>query len=295
MINTVNQQKYRKLAILLVAAAAIASCTAQQQADTPKGMVYFAGGEIIIGAENTLPNEAPAFRTIVDPFLLDVSPVTVADFQKFAEATGYQTEAERFGDSVVMNYETGEWIMVNEASWKYPLGTEYPAAEDDHPVTHVSWNDANAYAVWAGRRLPTEIEWEYAAKNGQNSGNPYSWGSELVQNGTYRANVWQGRFPVENTAEDGYLFTSPVGEFGKTEAGLTDMGGNVWEWTADTYKLYDGNPARFRTNPAMKVIRGGSFLCHQDVCYSYRVSARQSHSHESASFHLGFRTAADVN
>lgn len=270
------------------------SCGSSHQQSPPADMIYFEGGEIIIGAENTLPNEAPAYRTEVEPFFLDIHPVTVAKFREFIEETGYQTEAEQFGNSAVMESRTGDWNLLNGATWEYPLGEKNRKAQDDHPVTHISWNDANAYAEWAGRRLPTEIEWEYAAKNGQNSGHPYSWGEKLVNDGTYKANVWQGNFPFENTGEDGFLYTSPVGTFGETDAGLTDMGGNVWEWTADTYRLYDGNPAPFRENPDLKVIRGGSFLCHREFCYSYRVSARQYNSRESAAFHLGFRTAKSV-
>lgn len=267
------------------------SCT--HQPEPVSGMAYIEGGEIIIGADNTQPNEAPAFKTDVESFYLDVHPVTVAEFRSFIEETGYKTDAETFGDSAVLDFSTGEWILAEGATWEFPLGDGTPA-NDDHPVTHVSWNDANAYAEWAGRRLPNEVEWEYAAKNGENSGQLYSWGNKLVVDGDYMANIWQGQFPVKNTADDGFLYTSPVGEFGETEAGLTDMGGNVWEWTSDTYALYEGNPAPFQVHEDLKVIRGGSFLCHRNVCYSYRVSARQNNSRESSAFHLGFRTAKDM-
>ena len=273
---------------------ALLSCTNQTEIIPPDGMVYFAGGDIIIGAENMAPSEAPAFRTTVEPFFLAVHPVTVKQFRSFVDETGYITEAEKFGDSVVLDYQTGDWGITEGAHWEYPLGPEFPAAEDDHPVTHISWNDANAYAEWAGKRLPNEIEWEFAAKNGRNSGSLYSWGNNLKEDGEFRANIWQGNFPVENTAEDGFLYTSPVGYFGKTESGLTDMGGNVWEWTSDTFRLYEGSTYYFPENPELKVTRGGSFLCHKDVCYSYRPSARQYHSQESATFNIGFRLAKDV-
>jgi formylglycine-generating enzyme len=260
----------------------------------PEGMVYFIGGEITIGADNTISNEGPAFRATVGPFFIDIHPVTVAQFNIFVQETGYVTDAERFGNSAVVNMKNGEWELIDGACWKYPFGRDGPPAPDDHPVTQVSWNDANTYARWTGRRLPTEIEWEYAAKSGKGNNDRYSWGNSLVKNGTYMANVWQGNFPDVNTLEDGFEYTSPVGAFGKTEAGLTDMGGNVWEWTADTYRLYEGNPYQFQENPASKVIRGGSFLCHKSVCWGYRTSARQFNSRESATFHMGFRTVKDV-
>jgi sulfatase modifying factor 1 len=290
-MNIVSHKSLSLGFLFLIAGIA---CSQEKNVQPPEGMVFFPGGEIIIGAENSIPNEAPAFRTKVDAFFMDVYPVTVAEFRKFVNETGYVTEAEKFGDSALLHSETGEWILAEGAYWEYPLGMETGKAQDDHPVTHVSWNDANAYAEWAGRRLPSEIEWEYAAKSGKNSGQLYSWGNRLVKDGEYQANVWQGNFPYENTEEDGFRYTSPVGFFGKTEAGLTDMGGNVWEWTSDTYRLYEGNPHPFRVNPDLKVIRGGSFLCHENVCYSYRVAARQNNSHESASFHIGFRTAQDI-
>jgi sulfatase modifying factor 1 len=218
----------------------------------------------------------------------------VAQFSKFIEATGYVTDAEKFGNAGVFDFKTGEWKLVEGADWQYPLGPEGPKAKPDHPVTQVSWNDARAYCQWAGRRLPTEIEWEYAAKGGRNSGNKYSWGNNLVVNETYKANVWQGAFPEKFTGKDGYRLTSPVGAFGKTPAGLTDMGGNVWEWTSTTYHLYV-HPNRISPkDPNKKVIRGGSFLCDKDVCHGYRVSARQFNTTRSATLNLGFRTAKDV-
>lgn len=267
------------------------ACAHSSQNDIPKGMVHFEGGEIMIGADDALPNEAPSFETEVSPFLMDKSPVTVAEFRAFVEETGYRTDAEEFGNSGVMDLNTGQWVLAEGANWRTPLGTGGQQAKDDHPVTQVSWNDAQAYAEWKGRRLPTEIEWEYAAKSGKNTGSKFSWGNELMEKASFKANVWQGHFPFKNTGEDGFLFTNPVGEFGQNEAGMTDMGGNVWEWTSTTYRLYDGNTQPFIHKKENKVIRGGSFLCHKEVCYGYRVTARQFNSKESATFHMGFRTA----
>lgn len=283
-----------KQLLILSLITTVMACTSAE-ITPPEGMVYFDGGEITIGSERGMPNETPVFKTKVEPFFIDSSPVTVAEFRDFVEETGYMTEAEKFGDSAVMNMVTGEWTLVKGANWKYPRGADGPEAVDSHPVTQVSWNDANAYAEWAGKRLPSEIEWEFAAKGGVDSENIYSWGNNLRLGEMYKANTWQGGFPVENTGEDQFLFTSPVGEFGETEMGLTDMGGNVWEWTSTTYDLYEGNTSLYRMDPNQKVIRGGSFLCHEEVCHGYRVSARQCNSKESATFHMGFRTASDVD
>lgn len=268
-------------------------CTVPAE-ESPEDMVFFNGGTVMIGAENAMPNEAPVFKAEVKPFYIDKSPVTVAEFRQFVQETGYITEAEKFGNSAVFFPGSGRWKLIEGAHWVMPFGKDGPEAIDDHPVTQVSWNDAKAYAEWKNRRLPTEIEWEFAAKGGEDTKNIFSWGNELKENGVYKANVWQGKFPIRNLKEDGFMYTSPVGAFGKTKTGLTDMGGNVWEWTSSTYKLYEGNPKSFQVNPRQKVIRGGSFLCEKDVCYGYRVSARQFNSMESATFHMGFRTAKDA-
>lgn len=266
------------------------SCHRASVSEIPEGMAWFEGGQITIGTLDGLPNEGPHFTADVDPFYISIHPVTVAEYRKFVEDTGYVTEAEIFGNSAVLGND-GSWSLLELANWQYPRGPEGGPADDTHPVTHVSWNDAVAYADWDGKRLPTEIEWEFAAKGGRDSDNRYSWGNDLVVDGEYRANVWQGNFPIQNRVEDGFEYTSPVGAFGSTASGLSDMGGNVWEWTADSYRLYDGNKMPFQYNPDMKVIRGGSFLCEANVCHGYRVTARQSNSRESAAFHMGFRTA----
>lgn len=257
------------------------------------GMVYVAGGLARIGSEDGPPEERPVFATEVQPFYLDVHPVTVAQFRSFIEATGRVTDAERFGEGGVYDVRTGDWILMKGATWRRPLGPDGPPAPDDHPVTQVSWYDATAYAEWAGKRLPTEIEWEYAARGGLERGAPYSWGPSLVERGSHRANTWQGAFPGDNTLEDGFFYTSPVGAFGATPLGLTDMGGNVWQWTADWFQPYDARGRPVTASSGEKSQRGGSFLCHADFCHGYRVSARSHSTPDTSLFHVGFRCARD--
>ncbi len=288
----------------------------------PEGMVYFQGGNLKMGAVDGLPNERPVHTVSVDDFYLDTHPVTVGDFRKFVASTGYRTEAEKFGDAGVFNverlqkmiveagYQVAEmeklsyqgmndlqsrgWELVPKAYWEYPLGPSEHRAQDDHPVTQISWNDAVAYAEWAGKRLPTEAEWEYAARSGRNAQRQYSWGNELAPDGVFKANVWEGNFPITNNEADEFYYTSPVGAFGITDCGLSDMGGNVWEWCSDTYRPYPGSTDSYQTAETDKVIRGGSFLCDESFCHGYRVSARTFCSAETALFHQGFRCAQDI-
>ncbi|WP_297087953.1 formylglycine-generating enzyme family protein [uncultured Draconibacterium sp.] len=257
-------------------------------------MIAFEGGRFLMGSANGLPQESPAHEVVVKAFKIDKSPVTVAQFNAFIQATGYTTEAERFGDSGVFSMEKQGWELLKGAFWKKPMGPNGPDAVANHPVTHVSWNDANAYAKWAGKRLPTEMEWEYAARSGKNSGEKFSWGNELEVNGKYFANTWQGEMNAPET-KDGYLFTSPVGVFGENEAGLTDMGGNVWQWCADTYKAYPGSAAPIREDQNVKTIRSGSFFYDQYGEDSFSVSGRSGNSHETSLFNTGFRCAMDAN
>jgi sulfatase modifying factor 1 len=281
---------------LIVAAVSVLAAAAppQRAPEPPAGMVHVPGGVTHIGAEDGSADERPVFEATVRPFFMDVHPVTVAEFRRFVEATRHVTDAERLGDAGVFDTRTGEWRLIAGANWRAPMGRDGPAAPDNHPVTQVSWHDASAYAAWAGKRLPSEIEWEHAARGGRNSRRPYAWGDSLVDRGRYRANTWQGRFPRQNTAEDGYLYTSPVGVFGTTDLGLTDMGGNVWEWTNDWFGP-PGKPAHVaQGSPGEKVQRGGSFLCHPEICHGYRVSARSHSSPETALFHVGFRCVTDV-
>ena len=256
-------------------------------------MVSVPGGTTRIGSDDGLPHERPRFDANVAPFFLDRSPVTVAQFRDFVEATDYETEAERFGNAGVLVGE--RWQMVDGAAWAHPLGPSEPAAPDDHPVTQVSWNDAAAFCSWAGKRLPTEVEWEHAARGATNAPNRYAWGDSLEDADGYHANTWTGTFPVRNTAADGFRLTSPVGHFGATPLGLTDMGGNVWEWTADWYRSYADRDAPFTpTAESERVQRGGSFLCHESYCHGYRVSARSHSTPETSLFHVGFRCASDA-
>jgi sulfatase modifying factor 1 len=261
----------------------------------PEGMVYVAGGVTQIGSEDGMPFEQPVFEVEVAPFFMDISPVTVAQFRQFVEATEYVTEAERFGNAGVLDPQTHQWRMVDRATWHHPLGPDQAAVPDNHPVTQVSWNDAVAYAEWAGKRLPTEAEWEHAARGARNKQERYAWGVELVAEGAHRANTWQGSFPVKNTGEDGYLYTSPVGVFGETSLGLTDMGGNVWEWTQDWFRLYSERGTPFTPDETSeKAQRGGSFLCNPSWCHGYRVSGRSHSTPETSLFHIGFRCVKDL-
>lgn len=262
----------------------------------PPGMVYVPGARTHIGAEDGPPAERPVFVTEVRAFYLDIHPVTVAEFRRFVHATKYVSDAERAGDGGVLDFETGRWDLVPGANWRFPSGPKAQPAPDAHPVTQVSWNDATAYARWAGKRLPTEIEWEHAARGAHDARDLYSWGGNaLVVDGQHRTNTWQGSFPGRNSGADGFLFTSPVGQFGRTRLGLTDMGGNVWQWCEDWYRPYAERLLPYAPGPAAeKVQRGGSFLCSREFCHGYRVSARSHSTPDTALFHTGFRCAKDI-
>jgi sulfatase modifying factor 1 len=266
-----------------------------EDADAPPGMVYVPSGTTDIGSARGRPAERPVFSATVDAFWMDIHPVTVAQFRRFVEDTGYTTEAERFGDAGIFDRTQRQWRLVKGAQWRTPLGPSEPPAPDDHPVTQVSWNDASAFCTWADKRLPTEVEWEHAARGAQNARQPYAWGAALTEQGTPRANTWEGTFPVENTGADGYQHTSPVGAFGTTPLGLTDMGGNVWEWTASPFQPYPLREASMATKGPAMVQRGGSFMCHASYCHGYRVSARSQSSPETSLFHVGFRCVKEAS
>jgi len=269
------------------------SSSEQLKASAPDttGMVYFEAGRFMMGNEGGAPDQQPAHEQQVKPFYLGKHPVTVAEFRRFVEETGYSTEADSYGNAGVFLFDQGRWNLVDGANWEYPLGPSGPEAKENHPVTQVSWRDARAYCQWAGKQLPTEKQWEYAATNGGELEARYPWGNKKVQvNGRYRANVWQGTIQNPKVA-DGFKLTSPVGHYGAHPSGLTDMAGNVWEWCRDVYHAYPGSQASIRENPKVRVIRGGSFFYDQAGAGSYTVTYRSKNTIETSLFNLGFRCA----
>ena len=269
--------------------------TGQVADKAPEGMIFVPGGEATIGSNTGLPAERPVFTTQVEPFYMDKHLVTVGRFRQFVDETGYVTFSEKIGDGIVFDHAKASWVIVPGVYWEYPVGKEQGKAPDDHPVTLLTYDDAVAYLQWAGKRLPTEVEWEHAARGITNRDHPYAWGDKLVVDGTYKANTWTGRFPQQNLGEDGYLLTSPVGAFGETELGLTDMGGNVWEWTSDWFRSYRDRDTPYEPGEhSEKVIRGGSFMCNISYCHGYRVSARSHTPPDNNMFHIGFRGVMDI-
>lgn len=294
--------------LLIISSVLIASCSGNREGKNPAQekktdtsiqnpakdeMISFPGSTFIMGSNAGLPQERPAHKVTVKPFRLDKHPVTVKEFREFIKATGYQTDADKFGNSGVFSFETYGWELKNGVNWEYPLGRTMPKAEDNHPVTHVSWRDAEAFAKWAGKRLPSEAEWEYAAQCGGKNNFRYSWGNELVVNGKFKANVWQGNDLTAQQGADGFKNTSPVGYYGETSCGLTDMGGNVWNWCSDQFKPYPGNTMATNNDPELRVIRGGSFFFDDNGEQSFTVTFRGSNTRETSLFNLGFRCAAD--
>lgn len=309
-----------------------------------EGMVWIEGGTFMMGADNdqARPDEYPKHKVSVDGFWMDATEVTNAAFARFVEATGYVTTAEKRPDwnelkkqlppgtprpdeSVLVasslvfvappaqiNREdyTQWWSWQESANWRQPHGPGSSIeGKGNHPVVHISWYDAQAYCKWAGKRLPTEAEWEWAARGGLKE-MVYPWGMEPINAGKAKANTWQGSFPVSNTERDGFYHTSPAKTFPANGYGLYDMAGNVWEWCADRY-----HSAYYKSvsspkgihNPAgpakgydpdephaqKRVIRGGSFLCHDSYCSGFRVAARMKSTEDSGMEHLGFRCVKD--
>jgi len=302
-------------------------------------MAWIPGGEFAMGCDAFYPEERPVHQVAVDGFWIDAGPVTVSEFGRFVAATGYRTVAERplhaadYPDadpallvpgSLVFRRTAGPvdigdfrqwWAYVPGACWRHPEG---PASDlrgrDQHPVTQVAYADAEAYAAWAGKMLPTEAEWEFAARGGLD-GAVYVWGDEFAPGGRQLANTWQGQFPWQNLLLDGYEGTSPVGAFPPNGYGLYDMAGNVWEWTSDFFRPRHGvvgqpdagqdpapAPCCAARNPVVpepvrdptsliprRVIKGGSHLCAPNYCLRYRPAARQGEAIDTATGHLGFR------
>lgn len=264
--------------------------TAPKSKADKSNMIYFPGGDIMIGSANGLPDEVPMFNRNIKPFHLDMNLVTVAEFRAFIQVTGHKTDAEKYGDSGVYDFEKSAWSLVKGAKWDYPLGPDQPKAEDNHPVTHVSWNDASAYAKWVGKRLPTEFEWEYAAKNGGEQTGKYAWGDDVVMGASYMANTFQGNVTDLDT-RDGFLLTSPVGEFGRLESGLTDMGGNVWQWCANVFEPYPNNTTTQIVQANVKTVRGGSFMYDEARDLSFTTTYRSKNTDDTSLFNIGFRCA----
>ncbi|HUE25336.1 MAG TPA: formylglycine-generating enzyme family protein [Solirubrobacteraceae bacterium] len=278
-------------------------------------MIPLPGGAVVIGSDDrsAYPDDGETPREIeISPFMIDARAVSNSDFAAFISATDHVTEAERFGWSFVFGGLLPEdiaatravaaapwWRQVYEADWRHPEGPQSDVAERaDHPVVHVSFNDALSYCAWAGKRLPTEAEWEFAARGGL-PGGVYPWGDEREPEGEHRMNVWQGRFPSENTVADGYYGTCPADAFPPNGYGVYNATGNVWEWTADWFDQ-SFRARDHRIDPAgpptgtHRVQKGGSYLCHASYCRRYRVAARQGNEPDSSTGNLGFRCAADA-
>ncbi len=272
--------------------------------------VLIPGGASLLGTQNPqIPDdgEDPMRKTRIKPFRMGATSVTNAQFKAFVEATGYVTEAERFGWSFVFWAQVPEtlgatqgvidiewWRRVDGANWRdiNGPGTMAEHWHPDHPVVQVSWNDARAYADWVGGRLPTEAEWEHAARGGMGDVR-FPWGDQEPNDTDFQpCNIWQGRFPEVNTAKDGFAATAPAQFYDPNGYGLYNLVGNVWEWTAEAYRIKSLKKQvrqRLAGMKGYKLSKGGSFLCHKSYCYRYRIAARSGTSPDSATTHQGFR------
>jgi formylglycine-generating enzyme required for sulfatase activity len=300
-----------------------------------KNMVWVPGGEFMMGSDDFYPEERPVHPVSVDGFWMDEHPVTVAEFRRFVKATGYVTWAEVSPDpadypgadqellvpgSLVFSMTSGPvdlddvrnwWAWVPGAQWRHPEGPQSTLhGRERHPVTHVAYRDAAAYAAWAGKEVPTEAEWERAARGGL-GGKVFVWGDEFAPRGRMMANTWQGLFPWQNLEVDGFGGTSPVKSFPANGFGLFDMAGNVWEWTCDyftpTHLAASPHPCCTPSNPRVtspdqsyglgvpgadiprRVTKGGSHLCAPNYCLRYRPAARQAEAVDTSTAHIGFR------
>lgn len=292
---------------------------ARARSGSTEGMRQLAGGEFLMGTDGDYgfreDGEGPAHAVKLDPFWIDTTCVTNEQFNAFVNATGFKTEAEKFGWSFVFfGHLTPQqqasaarlrvlgsewWVRIDGATWRHPEGPGSNIKKRwDYPVVHVSWNDARAYAAWAGKRLPTEAEWEYAARGGLTQ-KRFPWGNELEPEGRHRMNVWQGDFPTHNTCADGHYGAAPARSFKPNGYGLYNMTGNVWEWCWDWFDAgyYKVSPQQNPTGPATgerRVMRGGSYLCHASYCNRYRTDARSSNTPDAGATNLGFRCVRDV-
>ena len=275
----------------MLALLPLAACAPQAHVARSVAMIPLAAADSWIGEDRAPPDEGPRFRARVGAFLMDRTPVTVAQFGAFVRDTRYVTDAERQGGEV-LDRRDGGWVVLHGADWRRPEGPSAPASLPDHPVVQVSWRDADAFCRAYGARLPTELEWERAARLGQTpDGHVFHAGDPVALDGRWRANVWQGLYPLQDDGLDGWKTTSPVGAFGAAPSGLTDMAGNVWEWTSSWYLPYGAEAGA--SNARERVQRGGSFLCDPSFCQGFRVTARGHSTPDSALMHVGFRCAAD--
>ncbi len=295
-------------------------------------MTWIKGGTFTMGSEDGATDEKPLHEVTVKSFFMDKTEVTNEQFSEFVKATKYVTVAERpltakdlpgllpefEGKSVSLCYRPPKgavdlrdamqwWAPVIGANWRHPDGPETDiVGKEKHPVVHVCWDDAQAYCKWAGKRLPTEAEWEFAARGGLEKAR-YVWGNEFSPNGKWMANTWQGKFPNENTGEDGFKGLAPVGSFPANGYGLFDMAGNVWEWCADWYlpDYYAKSPKENPPGPTTsfdpdepgvmkRSTRGGSWMCSDSYCLGYRPSARMKTSPDTGLANTGFRCVKDV-
>lgn len=280
-------------------------------------MVYISGDDFLMGTNDQegfpADGEGPIRKIEVDSFYIDMTTVTNEEFAQFIKETGYKTDAEKYGWSFVfyklISKETAQqvkqqvhstpwWWVVDGADWSHPEGPDSDISDRmDHPVVHVSWNDAVAYCKWANKRLPTEAEWEFAARGGLVQ-KRYPWGDELTPEGVHKCNIWQGNFPHTNSKEDGYLGTAPAKSFEANGYGLYNVAGNVWEWCSDwfTKGIHNRGGRKNPQGPAegtSRIMRGGSYLCHHSYCNRYRVAARTANTPDSSSGNIGFRCVAN--
>ncbi|PCE66242.1 sulfatase [Sediminicola luteus] len=343
MLATLFSCKDKKTAGLAKADESISDTT-----DAHEGMVYVPGGIYTMGSEGAWAerHEGPELQVQVKPFYMDETEVTNAQYAEFVKATGYKTIAERPVEweqikkdlpagtpkpadsllqpgSLVFNPPNFRvpldthfrwWAWIRGADWQHPEGPGSDiSGKEDHPVVHIAYEDAQAYAKWAGKRLPTEAEWEFASRGGETN-KQFAWGDELTPENTYLANFFQGDFPYNNTLEDGFRTSAPVKTFPKNGYGLYDMIGNVWEWTTDWYRpdtkqLLGQQTSKICLDPKgpessydpndpyvteKRVIKGGSFLCSDQYCSNYRPSSRMATSTDSGQIHLGFRCVVDA-